>query len=396
MPLSVPAEFYHRRKSMRQEFSIVLRHGKKGQTYYVRYFLNNKMIPSQWSTKTGNYDEAAGFAAKNKEKIITQYFNRKEGKTLYSILHTYYAENSIYLTIDAARGRKICETSRKILHGFITNTFVPFLLENKIKTFQEIKPLVMNRFQNFLLMEKGLLPQSINRQIGGIKLIFSHLYMTGIIEQNIMKDIAPLRAITNQIRGCHSIDRLSGIFKDQWQDQKSYLLCSLIYSAGLRNNEIKNLKVKSILKKDSLCFLNIENSKTVNGIRMVPLHHKVTETLNKWIEKHHLSDDDYLFVKTANQRLYRAAKKANGLLGSLLNKKSEELEYENITFYSGRHFYKTMLNSHNLGDIEELFMGHSVGKGVKERYNHKNKRGEKELLKEAGRALEIIDKLLFS
>jgi integrase len=154
--------------------------------------------------------------------------------------------------------------------------------------------------------------------------------------------------------------------------------------------------VKNILKKDSLYFLNIENSKTVNGIRMVPLHHKVMETLNEWIEEHRLSDDDFLFVKSANQRLYRAAEKANRFLGSLLNKKSEDLENENITFYSGRHFYKTMLNSHNLGDIEELFMGHSVGKSVKERYNHKNKRGEKELLKEASKAIEIIDKLLFS
>jgi hypothetical protein len=89
------------------------------------------MIPSQWSTKTGNYGEAKLFAAKNKEKIITQYLNKKEGKTLYSVLRGYYAENSSYLTIDAARGRKICETSRKILHGFITNTFIPFLLENK-------------------------------------------------------------------------------------------------------------------------------------------------------------------------------------------------------------------------------------------------------------------------
>jgi site-specific recombinase XerD len=354
------------------------------------------MIPSQWSTKTGNYGEAKIFAAENKEKIIKKYFNRKEGKTLYSILRGYYAKNSSYLTIDAARGRKICENSRKILHGFITNTFIPFLLKNKIKTFSEIKPLVINRFQNFLLMEKGLLPQSINRQIGGIKSIFSHLYMTGIIEQNIMKDITPLRAITNQTRGCYSVDKLSGIFKDQWQDQKSYLLCTLIYSAGLRNDEIKNLKVKDIIKKDSLFFLNIEKSKTTNGIRMVPLHYKVRESLNEWIKKNHLSDDDYLFVKNPGQRLYRAAKKANRLLGCLLNKESEELENENITFYSGRHFYKTMLNSYNLGDVEELFMGHSVSKGVKERYNHKNKRGEEKLLKEAGKAIEIIDKSLFS
>jgi integrase len=396
MRLSIPAEFYHRRKNMRQEFSIVSRHGKKGSVYYVRYFLNNTMIPSQWSTKTGNYDEAKLFAITNKEKIISQYFKKKEEKTLYSILRNYYAQDSSYLVIDAARGRKICETSRKILHGFIMNTFIPFLLENKIKTFSEIKPLVINRFQNYLLMEKRLLPQSINRQISGVKSVFSHLYMTGVIEHNIMKDIAPLRAITNQTRGCHEVDKLSGIFKTKWKDKKSYLLCSLIYSAGLRNGEIKNLRVKDILKKDSLCFLNIKESKTINGIRMVPLHHKVEECLNEWIDENHLSADDYLFVSSTNQRLYKAAKKANGFLGRLLNKKSEELKDENITFYSGRHFYKTMLNSYNLGDIEELFMGHSVSKGVKERYNHKNKRGEKELLKEAGRTIEIIDKSLFS
>jgi integrase len=245
-------------------------------------------------------------------------------------------------------------------------------------------------------MAKGLASQSINRQIGGIKSIFSHLYMTGIIEQNTIRDITPLKAITSQTRGCHSLDTLSGIFKDKWNDQKSYLLCSLIYSAGLRNSEIKNLRVKDIVKRNTISFLNIEKSKTVNGIRMVPLHHKVVESLNEWIEENRLLEDDYLFVKNPSQRLYRAARNANKLLGRLLNKKTEDLENENITFYSGRHFYKTMLNCYNLGDIEELFMGHSVSKGVQERYNHKNKRGEQELLKEAGRAIEIIDTVLFS
>ena len=82
-------------------------------------------------------------------------------------------------------------------------------------------------------------------------------------------------------------------------------------------------------------------------------------------------------------------------MGSLLGKTLEELNVSNITFYSGRHFYKTMLNLYNLGDIEELFMGHKVSKEVSERYNHKNKRGEKQLLKEAKKAIEIIDRSLF-
>jgi integrase len=380
---------------MRQEFSIVARYGKKGKTYYVRYFKDNKMIPSQWSAGTGDYAEAKVFAAANREKILNKYYNRKEGKVLFSVLQDYYAKGSPYLVLDAVRGRKLNETSRKILHGFILNTFIPFLHENKIRMFQEVKAVLMNRFQNYLLLEKKLLPQSINRQISGIKSIYSHMYMTGVIEQNYIKDIMPLRSMNNKIRGCYSLDELKGIFKNQWDDKKSYLLCCLIYSAGLRNSEIQNLKVKDIITRDSIDFLNIEKSKTVNGIRIIPLHPRVKESLDEWIGENGLSAQDYLFIKFESQRFYRFAKKANEVLGSLLKNNSGELLAKNITFYSGRHFYKTLLNSHKLGDIEELFMGHSVSKDVSERYNHKDKRGEQELLKAARQAIEIIDMCFF-
>jgi integrase len=219
--------------------------------------------------------------------------------------------------------------------------------------------------------------------------------MTGIIRQNIMKDIVPLRTLNNKIRGCYSVEDLRGIFREQWEDRKSYLLCSLIYSTGLRNSELQNLKAKDIIAKKDVNFLNIEKSKTNAGIRIVPLHPKIREALKEWIAINHLSGGDFLFVKNNGLRIFKTAKKANIFMGSLLGKNPDELAAENISFYSGRHFYKTMLNFHNLGDIEELFMGHKVNKKVSERYNHKDKRGEKELLKEAKKAIEIIDRSLF-
>ena len=380
---------------MRQEYSIVARYGKKGKVYYVRYFLNDKMVASQWSTGTADYKEAELFAKENREKILNKYLNRKEGKILYVVLRSYYESGSPYLAIDAARGRKINSTSRQILHGFIVNSFIPFLSENKIKHFGEITPVVMSRFQNHLLLEKKLLPQSINRQIGGIKAIFSHLYMTGVIERNIMKDIASLRAMNNKIRGCYSVEDLAGIFKNQWENKRAYLLYSLIYAAGLRNSEIQSLKVKDLIHKEDIHFLSITKSKTASGIRIIPLHPRIRETLGEWIEENCLSFEDPIFMKNGRQRIFKTAQRAHIFMGSLLGKTPEDLEKDNITFYSGRHFYKTMLNLHNLGDIEELFMGHKVNKKVSERYNHKDKRGEKELLKEARKAIEIIDKSLF-
>jgi integrase len=219
--------------------------------------------------------------------------------------------------------------------------------------------------------------------------------MTGVIEQNFIKDIMPLRSRNNKIRGCYSLDELKGVFKNQWDDKKSYLLCCLIYSTGLRNSEIKNLKVKDIITKDTVNFLNIEKSKTVNGIRLVPLHPGIKEALEQWITENNLSGQDYLFIQNESQRFYGLTKKANEALGFFLKNNPGELQTKYITFYSGRHFYKTLLNSYKLGDIEELFMGHSVSRGVSERYNHKDKRGEQELLKAARRAIEIIDMCFF-
>ena len=327
--------------------------------------------------------------------ILKKCFNSEEDKGLFFVLRSYYTKDSPWLVIDSARGRKISETSRQILHGFIVNCFIPFLEKRNIRDFSEIKPVLIGSFQNYLLMEKGLRPQSINRQISGIKAIFSHLFMTGVLEHNIMKDIIPLRSMNIKIRGCYSLEDLAGIFKERWEDKKSYLLCSLIYSAGLRNSEIQNLKVQDIVTRGDIDFLNITKSKTTSGIRMVPLHPKIREALEEWINEKNLSGEDWLFMKNSRQRIFKAAKKANIFMGCILGKSPKELDKDNISFYSGRHFYKTMLNLHKLGDIEELFMGHRVSQNVSERYNHKNKRGENELLKEAKKTIEIIDKTLF-
>ncbi|MCL2373625.1 MAG: tyrosine-type recombinase/integrase [Treponema sp.] len=379
---------------MRQEYSIVARRGKKGITYYVRYFRDGKMIPSQWSTGSADFRDAQTFAEARKEALLAKYFRRKEGRVLYAVLRGYYAQGSACLAIDAARGRKIGDSSRQILHGFIVNTFIPFLQGSNIKEFEEISPVVMCRFQNYLLMEKGLLPQSINRQIGGIKAIFSHMFMTGVIQRNAMKDIAPLRPMNGKIRGCFSLDDLRGIFKAAWEDKKSYLFCALIYSAGLRNGEIQNLKANDMHIKEDICFLAIAKSKTASGIRTIPIHPTVREILGEWISQKRLGGEDYLFAEERG-RMHKSTKKAHLLMAAILGKELGDMERDHITFYSGRHFYKTMLNFHNLGDIEELFMGHKVNKKVSERYNHKNKRGEKALLGEARKALEIIDLTLF-
>jgi hypothetical protein len=53
------------------------------------------------------------------------------------------------------------------------------------------------------------------------------------------------------------------------------------------------------------------------------------------------------------------------------------------------------MDSENLGDVEEYFMGHKVSGDVAKRYNHKDKQGKKKLLEKARRVFQILDKRIF-
>jgi hypothetical protein len=65
-------------------------------------------------------------------------------------------------------------------------------------------------------------------------------------------------------------------------------------------------------------------------------------------------------------------------------------------FISGRHFWKTLMNSEGLGDeVEELFMGHRVSGDVSKLYNHKDKQGKGRIIAKAKKVFAILDKKVF-
>jgi integrase len=82
-------------------------------------------------------------------------------------------------------------------------------------------------------------------------------------------------------------------------------------------------------------------------------------------------------------------------LAKKLKVSGDELEKQKITFYSGRHFWKTLMSSEGLGDdIEEFFMGHKVSGDVAKNYNHKDKQGKGKLLEKVREVFAILDRKL--
>jgi len=88
---------------------------------------------------------------------------------------------------------------------------------------------------------------------------------------------------------------------------------------------------------------------------------------------------------------------ANKNLAAQLGLSEEEMKREKISFYSGRHFWKTLMSSEGLGeDVEEVFMGHKVSGNVAKLYNHRDKHGKERMVKKAKEVFAILDRCIFS
>jgi integrase len=229
-------------------------------------------------------------------------------------------------------------------------------------------------------------------------LIFDHLIQEGQIKINPCKSLVTLKIKEEdqEITGCYEISKLKGVFNKTWKDHFSYLLCLVIYTTGMRNSEIERIKVNDLIDIDTVHFIGVIISKTKNGIRKVPLHDFVYRKIMAYIRKTKKNNNDFIFNIPGKKKLgSETYSSANLELAKFTKYSKEQLEKENITFYSGRHFWKTLMDSENLGDVDEYFMGHKISGDVAKRYNHKDKQGKKKLLERTNRVFKILDKYIF-
>jgi integrase len=369
---------------------------KYGFTYYVRYQDKGKTIPSRWSTGTDDLELAKTFALENRDRLISAYFSKEPKKTgVYPVLRNFYKPGSTYLKTVRSRGRQLSDHTANTYHNFIIKKLIPFLKRRSIKDFSDIKPPLVLKLQNHLLENNK--PQTVNYFIGAVKTAFDYLIMDGTIQENVFSKTTSLTIPQNQkhIRGCYDVDEIYSVFNRRWPDQFAYLLCLMIYTTGLRNSEIERIRKQDITKINSIKFINIPESKTENGVRLVPLHPFVDEKIKRHITKNGVYPGGYIFFRNGRNNESTVYKDANILMGSLVKKTAADLKKLGITFYSGRHYWKTLMNAEDLGDVEEFFMGHKVSSDVAKRYNHKDKQGRAMLVKKAREVFRTLDKRLF-
>ena len=377
----------------RKGFNLIIRESKRhGRRIYGRLSHNGKILPTKFNTNTGSEIEAEQYLIKNKEILIEKYLARKDGR-MYAFLTNFY-------TTEKQKG--LSEKNIKIYDSAIKNKFIPFLRQEKIKEISQITKYTLRKFLNALektgikTEEKAgvpLRPQSANKHLLAVKRIFNYLELNEMVKDNPCDGVKGLRVTkADKIpRGCYVLDQLKGVFNRVWKDRTSFLLNLIIYTTGMRNSEIKRLKMADFELKGGCWYANINRSKTESGERLLPVHNKVYGYLKKWAETNKVDNQKNLF-EISNNRF----KIANEELARRL-KACKSIKQKNITFYSGRHFWKTLMSAEGLGEnIEEIWMGHKVSGDVKKLYDHKDKFGLERSKKKAVEMFEILDRCIFA
>ena len=382
---------FSERKPPKRYYLVGVDTKKFGFTWYVKYLDKGRLIPSRWSSGTNDEKAAAAWAIENRERILSEYYAKKAKRPadLYKILSAYYEEGSPFLVVDAKRGRALGEEKRKIHDAFVKKKFIPFLKKNGVKTIDEIDTSILARFQNHLL--KSVKPQTVNAYLAGVKMIFAHFVTTGYSKFNPCAGLPPIRITETKATGCYEVYSLKGLFDKKWKNRSHHLLCLMIYATGMRNSEINRMQMNDIIEIDGCRFIDITKSKSKNGVRVVPLHGIVYKTIMDYATKR----TDYLFPQKPRSFDGLCAR-ANLSLAELTGFTPEMLKKENIVFYSGRHFWKTLMNSEGLGEVEEYFMGHKVSNDIAKRYNRKDKLGKEKLVEKAREVLTVLDRCLFA
>jgi integrase len=121
------------------------------------------------------------------------------------------------------------------------------------------------------------------------------------------------------------------------------------------------IQFNDIQKINDLYFLNVRGTKSKNAKRKVPIHNALYKALKTYVKENGIEDGKPIFKGLYND----VFRQANFQMGNLLGYNEEQLLEKGICFYSGRHFFKSILAIGNLEkiadipiDFQELFMGH--------------------------------------
>ena len=227
------------------------------------------------------------------------------------------------------------------------------------------------------LQKKTSKNSSINHYLRLLSTMLSFAVHKGIIPENPFKKVLLLKD-NSQSRGILTTEEVQKLFDPTkiiqiWKTPLYHTINLLAACTGMRMGEVLATRV-STLKENSIIVdkqfdrtYGLRDTKT-REIRQIPIPENLNETLHELAK----NKTGFLFSKNnhtqpvANINVLKHLYTALNAIGI----SPEERKKRNITFHSWRHYFNTVLRSHNINDGKvQTLTGHKT-KAMTNHYTH--------------------------
>lgn len=218
------------------------------------------------------------------------------------------------------------------------------------RVFSELKTLELQEFFNSNV--KGWTTQYLAKNI--LKALYDYALKYEIVDKDYSKFIELVKRERVIKRAIFTETEREAIFQS---DNKICKAVSVLIYTGLRIEEFLSLKREDI--ENNFIFVNA--SKTDAGIRTIPIHHKIRNIINEFLE----DNGEYIFCwkNTKGKTIYETFRRD-------FKKMMLELEMDH-TIHDTRHTFASMLNQVGANDvIISSLAGHEDKEFTKRVYTH--------------------------
>ena len=235
------------------------------------------------------------------------------------------------------------------------NTFSKFCSEELNK--KNISHLDYKIIRNWIvkLSDSNLSPLTINRKISALSRYYDFLIKINEIKESPLKKHNRLKVQSKIIIPFSEEEVLTviDVFHDDFEGKRNMLIIEMLYSTGLRRDELINIKIDDIFFEDSLIKVRGKRNKE----RLVPIITTLKQSMNIYLELRNKIKTKFnnLFITSKGTKIgpslvYRIVKKYFSKVSTKVKRSPHVL----------RHSFATHLlnNGADINSIKEV-LGHS-------------------------------------
>lgn len=201
--------------------------------------------------------------------------------------------------------------------------------------------------QKILNNQKEFSQRHINEVHQIINLIFNKAYENGLIIDNPTRGLIRPKGYTNIRRSLtkEEEEKMLPLLQEE-----RYIIFALMYYAGLRPSEARDVKPSDIVTVDGDRMFHIRGTKTDNAMRFIPLSAQLVDVIEK------VSENEYLAVNQHGKKFSESATRDRWIT----LKKEAGLDSEDLVPYCLRHSFCTNLQKNGVPlKVAQTLMGHS-------------------------------------